>query len=146
MSYSARQVILIGGRTRDLDTDIRLTFPWESPSTRLPSLLPGVMEGGRMWKEEVSFLQADCWMERLRDGQMTIGGRRGPECRLGETRTLLLVGSGRGAKCTQKRPSQRIWQGDPFTHPSPAPLSPFIPLQTSPLFLPSFTPNREVMS
>lgn len=71
-----------------------------------------------MWKEEVSFLQADCWMERLRDGQTTIGGRPGPECRLGETHTPLRVGSGRAAKCTQKRPSQRIWQGDPFTHPS----------------------------
>lgn len=28
--------------------------------------------------EEVSFLQADCEMERLRDGQMTLGPESGP--------------------------------------------------------------------
>ncbi|KAI9546853.1 hypothetical protein NQZ68_022798 [Dissostichus eleginoides] len=68
------------------------------------------MEGRRMWREEVSFLQADCWMERLRDGQMTMAG--GPECRLRETQSPLRVGSGRYAKCTTElRPSQRIWQG-----------------------------------
>ncbi|KAI4807437.1 hypothetical protein KUCAC02_027244 [Chaenocephalus aceratus] len=53
------------------------------------------MEGRRMWREEVSILQADCWMERLRDGQMTMAG--GPECRLRETQSPLRVGSGRYA-------------------------------------------------
>lgn len=38
------------------------------------------------------------------------------------------------AKCTEPRPSQQIWQGDPFTE-TPAVL-----------FLPSLTPNQEVMS
>lgn len=31
-----------------------------------------------MWTEEVSFLQADYEMERLRDGQMTLGPENGP--------------------------------------------------------------------
>lgn len=31
-----------------------------------------------MRTEEVSFLQADCEMERLRDGQMTLGPESGP--------------------------------------------------------------------
>lgn len=96
---------------------------WESPSTQLPLLLLRVMEGGRMCREEVSFLQADCWMERRRNRQMTMAGRLGPECRLRESCTLLHVGSGRYAKCTELRPSQRIWQGDPFTHPHPSPAS-----------------------
>lgn len=87
-----------------------------------------------MWTEEVSFLQADCWMERVRDGQMTMVGRPGPECRLRETYTLLRVGSSRYTKCTEQSPSQRIWQGDPFTHPpsiscQPLPFS-LLPLST----------------
>lgn len=41
-----------------------------------------------MWRQEVSFLQADCWMERLRDGQMTMAERPEPESRLRETYTL----------------------------------------------------------
>eukprot|EP00064_Thunnus_orientalis_P001234 superscaffoldBa00000082_g1236 len=94
-----------------------------------------------MRREEVSFLQADCWMERLRDGQMTMARRPGPECRLRETYTLLRVGSGRYAKCTEQRSSQRIWQGDPFTHP---PSISFQPLPSL-LFLSSLTPNQEVM-
>lgn len=100
------------------------------------------MVGGRMWREEVSFLQADCWMERLRDRQMTMAERPGPECRLRETYTLLRVGSGCYAKCTEQRPSQRIWQGDPFTHP---PTPPIHLLPAAPLFLSSLTPNQEVM-
>ncbi|TNN73891.1 hypothetical protein EYF80_015908 [Liparis tanakae] len=105
------------------------------------------MEGGRMWREEVSFLQADCWMERLRDGQMTMAGRPGPECRLREARASLRVGSGRYAKCTELRPSQRIWQGDPFSHPHPSPASrspsPSVLPHPSLFFLPSLTPNQE---
>lgn len=31
-----------------------------------------------MRREEVSFLQADCEMEKLRDGQMTLGPESGP--------------------------------------------------------------------
>lgn len=76
-----------------------------------------------MRREEVSFLQADCWMERLRDGQMTIAGRPGPECRLRETYTPHSTTCWLQplyAKCTERRPSQRIWQGDPFTHPPPS--------------------------
>lgn len=113
---------LISGKTPTFRNRHRYSpdTAWESPSTQLPLLLLGVMEGGRMWREEVSFLQADCWMERLRDGQMTMAGRPGPECRLRETYTLLRVGSGRYAKCTELRPSQRIWQGDPFTDPPPS--------------------------
>lgn len=71
----------------------------------------------------------------LRDGQMTMAGRPGPECRPRETYTLLGVGSGCYTKCTEQRPSQRIWQGDPFTHPHPSPASPlpFYLFPTSPL-------------
>lgn len=59
-----------------------------------------------MRREEVSFLRAHCEMERLRDGQMTMAGRPGPESRLGgETYTLLCLGSGCCAKCTEPRPS-----------------------------------------
>lgn len=107
-----------------------LDLCWESPSTRLPSPLLGVMEGGRMWREEVGFLQADCWMERLRDGQMTMAGSPRPECRLRQTCTRRCVGSGCCAKCTERRLSQRIWQGDPFILPHPAP---FIPASSFPL-------------
>lgn len=43
------------------DIDTPLTLPArESPSTQLPLLLLRVMEGGRMRREEVRFLQADC--------------------------------------------------------------------------------------
>lgn len=99
------------------DIDTPLTLPGSPPSAQLPLLLLGVMEGGRMRREEVSFLQADCWMKRLRDGQMTMAGRPGPECRPRETCTRLHVGSSHHAKCTERRPARRIWQGDPFTHP-----------------------------
>lgn len=91
-------------------------------------------------------------MERLRDGQMTMAGRPGPESRLRETYTLLRVGSGCYAKCTELRPSQQIWQGDPLhRHPPPPPLShpspsPSFPSHPFLLFLPSLTPNQEVMS
>lgn len=134
---------------RGSDIDTPQTLPGESPSTQLPLLLLGVMEGGRMWREEVSFLQADCEMERLRDGQMTMAGRPGPESRLGEPCTLLRVGSGCYAKCTELRPSQQIWQGDPFIE-LPPPFNPSssssFPPHPSQLFLPSLTPNQEVMS
>lgn len=100
-----------------------------------------------MRREEVSFLQADCEMERLRDGQMTMAGRPGPESRLGETYTLLRVGSGCYAKCTELRPSQQIWQGDPFMecpHPPPPFQSIlFFLLHASPLSaLPSFVDTQ----
>lgn len=98
-----------------------------------------------MWTEEVGFLQADCWMERVRDGQMTMVQSPGPECRLRETYTLLRVGSSRYTKCTQQRPLQRIWQGDPFTLPpsiSCQPL-PFSLLPLAPLSpLPPFVDNK----
>lgn len=136
-------VCLISGKTLTLRLRHRYSLDpaWESPSTRHLPLLLEVMEGGRMQKEEVSFLQADFWMERLRDGQMTMAGRPGPECRPREIDTLLGVGSSFYAKCTEQRPSQRIWQGDPFTHPpsiscQPAPLlrlSHFTPLCSSSL-------------
>lgn len=102
-----------------------------------------------MWREEVSFLQADCWMERLRDGQMTMAWRPGPECRLRETYTLLHVGS---SHYTLSAQSRGLHSGFGKVIPSPTPPQsiscqplPFslLPSPTSPLSpLPPFVDTQ----
>lgn len=85
-----------------------------------------------MRTEEVSFLQADCEMERLRDGQMTLGPESGP--RVGPSpHYLSALGSALSAPISGSSPllcvgdfsfsfSFIFWQVDlPFTAP-PSPL------------------------
>lgn len=95
-----------------------------------------------MRREEVSFLQAHCEMERLRDGQMTMAGRPGPESRLGA--------GGRPTPCYVLAPAAALsapsrglrrrvffWQGDPLRGPLfPSTFHPLLPV------LPASPPPR----
>ncbi|AWP17902.1 Hypothetical protein SMAX5B_017450 [Scophthalmus maximus] len=45
------------------DIDTPLTLPGSPPSAQLPLLLLGVMEGGRMRREEGDLHPATCWLQ-----------------------------------------------------------------------------------
>lgn len=109
-----------------------MTLPGSPLGHGSPSLLLGVMEGGRMRREEVSFLQAHCEMERLRDGQMTMAGRPGPESRLGGRPTPCYVLAPAAALSAPSRGLRRrvfFWQGDPLGGPLfPSTFHPLLPV------------------